>query len=83
MKLLLSIVIIVVIAVVGSRLTFLNRRLPLGFRNIIFTGIEYIFIGVLLGQMGLNIIDSTSLNNLEPMLVFGLSIIGFLFGGYP
>jgi Kef-type K+ transport system membrane component KefB len=80
MKLLLSIVIIIVIAVVGSRLTFLNRRLPLGFRNIIFTGIEYIFLGVLLGQMGLNIIDSKSLNNLEPLLIFGLSIIGFLFG---
>lgn len=80
MKLLLSIVIIVVIAVVGSRLTFLNRRLPLGFRNIIFTGIEYIFLGVLLGQMGLNIIDFKSLNNLEPLLIFGLSIIGFLFG---
>jgi Kef-type K+ transport system membrane component KefB len=80
MKLLLSIVIIVVIAVVGSRLTYLNRRLPLGFRNIIFTGIEYVFLGVLLGQMSLNIIDSESLNNLEPFLIFGLSIIGFLFG---
>ena len=80
MRLILSIVIIVVIAVVGSRLTFLNRRLPLGFRNIIFTGIEYVFLGVLLGQMGLNIIDLRSLNNLEPLLIFGLSIIGFLFG---
>lgn len=80
MKFLLSIVIIVVIAVVGSRLTFLNRRLPLGFRNIIFTGIEYIFLGVLLGQMGLNIIDARALHNLEPLLIFGLSIIGFLFG---
>jgi len=80
MKFLLSIVIIVVIAVVGSRLTFLNRRLPIGFRNIIFTGIEYIFLGVLLGQMGLNIIDSRALHNLEHLLIFGLSIIGFLFG---
>lgn len=80
MKLLLSIVIIVVIAIVGSRLTFLNRRLPLGFRNIIFTGIEYIFLGMLLGKTGLNILDFRSLNNLEPMLIFGLSIIGFLFG---
>jgi Kef-type K+ transport system membrane component KefB len=30
--------------------------------------------------MGLNIIDSKSLSNLEPLLIFGLSIIGFLFG---
>ena len=80
MKLLLSIAIIVAIAVIGSRLTFLNRKLPLGFRNIIFTGIEYIFIGVLLGRMGLNLIDAKSLHNVEPFLIFALSWIGFLFG---
>jgi Kef-type K+ transport system membrane component KefB len=80
MKLLLSIVIIVVIAVVGSRVTFINRRLPLGFRNLIFTGTEYIFIGILLGRTGLNIIDSSTLNNLTPFVILGLSWIGFLFG---
>ncbi|MBN1225825.1 MAG: hypothetical protein JXA79_02420 [Deltaproteobacteria bacterium] len=80
MKLLLSIAIIVAIAVIGSHLTFLNRKLPLGFRNIIFTGIEYIFIGALLGRMGLNLIDAKSLNNVEPLLIFALSWIGFLFG---
>jgi hypothetical protein len=72
MKLLLSIVVIVVIALMGSRLTFLNRRLPLGFKNILFTGAEYIFIGIILGRMGLNLIDTRSLNNLEPFLIFGL-----------
>ncbi len=79
MKLLLSIVIIVVIAVIGSRLTFFDRKLPLGFRSIIFTGIEYVFIGALLGEMGINLIDTKSLKNLEPFLIFGLSWIGFLF----
>jgi len=66
MKLLLFIVIIVAIAIAGSRITFLNRKLPLGFRSIIFTGSEYIFIGVLLGGMGLNLVDAKSLKNLEP-----------------
>lgn len=80
MKLLLSIIIIAVIAIIGSRLTFINRKLPLGFKNIIFTGGEYIFIGVMLGRMGLNLIDPETLNNLEPFLIFGLSWIGFLFG---
>ncbi|MGM0383160.1 MAG: cation:proton antiporter [Thermodesulfobacteriota bacterium] len=80
MKLLLFIVIIVAIAIAGSRITFLNRKLPLGFRSIIFTGSEYIFIGVLLGGMGLNLVDAKSLKNLEPFLIFGLSWIGFLFG---
>ncbi|MFW6140372.1 MAG: cation:proton antiporter [Acidobacteriota bacterium] len=80
MKLLLTIVIITVIALIGSRLTFLNRKLPLGFRNIFFTGTEYIFIGVLLGKMGLNLIDPKILSSLAPFLFFGLSWIGFLFG---
>ncbi|MFW6147251.1 MAG: cation:proton antiporter [Thermodesulfobacteriota bacterium] len=80
MKFLSSIVIIVVIALIGSRLTFFNRKLPLAFRIIIFTGIEYIFIGVLLGEMGVNLINAESLNNFEPFLIFAVSWIGFLFG---
>jgi len=80
MKLLLAIVIIIVISVLGSRITFLNRRLSLGFRNILLTGTEYIFIGALLGGMGLNVLDGDALKKLEPFLVFGLCWIGFLFG---
>jgi len=80
MKLLITIITITIIALIGSRLTFLNRKLPLGFRNIIFTGTEYIFMGVLLGKMGLNMIDPKILTSLEPFLFFGLSWIGFLFG---
>ncbi|MCP4757620.1 MAG: hypothetical protein GY866_42730 [Proteobacteria bacterium] len=80
MKLLLAIIIIAVVSVIGSRITFLNRRLPMGFRNILFTGIEYIFIGVLLGRMGLNILDPVTLDKLEPFLLFGLTWVGFLYG---
>lgn len=80
MKLLLAIVIVLVISVLGSRLTFLNRRLFLGFRNLLLTGTEYILIGVALGGMGVNILDIDALNKLEPFLVFGLCWIGFLFG---
>ena len=80
MKFLSSIVIIVVIALIGSRLTFFDRKLPLAFRNIIFTGIEYIFIGIVLGEMGVNLISAESLNNFAPFLIFALSWIGFLFG---
>jgi len=79
MKFLSSIVIIVVIALIGSRLTFFDRKLPLAFRNIIFTGIEYIFIGIVLGEMGVNLISAESLNNFAPFLIFALSWIGFLF----
>ncbi|MBT4285972.1 MAG: hypothetical protein HOD92_01445 [Deltaproteobacteria bacterium] len=80
MKFLLAIVIIAVIALIGTRITFLNRRLPMGFRNILLTGVEYIFIGAILGSMGINLIDAESLNAFEPFLLFGLSWVGFLFG---
>lgn len=80
MKFLIAIVIIVAISLIGSRLTFLDRRLPMGFRSLLLTGTEYIFIGVLLGGMGLNVLDPDSLFMLQPFLLFGLCYIGFLFG---
>lgn len=80
MKLLIAIAIISLIAVIGSRMTFLNRRLPLGVRSILLTGSEYILIGILLGRMGFDILDRSTLEQLQPFLIFGLSWIGFLFG---
>lgn len=80
MKLLSAIIVLAVIAIIGSRLTFLNRRLPMGVRHILFTGTEYIFLGVLLGGMGLNILDSETLLKLDSFLLFSLAWIGFLYG---
>ena len=80
MKFLLAILIIALIALIGSRMTYLNRRLPLGIRNILLTGTEYIFLGIILGRTGLNVLDPETLTKLEPFLLFGLCWIGFLFG---
>jgi len=80
MKSLLAILLLIVISVLGSRITFLNRRFFLGFRSLLLTGTEYVFIGVLLGGMGLNILDLDTLKKMEPFLIFGLCWIGFLFG---
>lgn len=80
MKMLFALVIILVISVSGSRITFLNRGLSMGFRNILLTGTEYIFIGVLLGGMGFNILDADALKKMEPFLIIGLCWVGFLFG---
>ncbi len=79
MKLLIAIVVIAAIAVLGSRITFYRRRKPL-FRKIILTGIEYIFLGMVLGRMGLDLLDSEMLKQLQPVLLFALCWIGFLFG---
>ncbi|MGD9201474.1 MAG: cation:proton antiporter [Chitinispirillia bacterium] len=80
MKFLFAILSISIIAIVGSRVTFYKRRLPLGFRHILLVGTEYIFIGVIFGQMGFNFIDDQAVKLLEPVLLFGLGWIGFLFG---
>ena len=66
----LAILLLIVISVLGSRLTFLNRRFFLGFRSILLTGTEYVFIGVLLGGMGLDILDSDALKKMEPFLIY-------------
>jgi len=80
MKLLLTIVLLAVISIAGTRITFMNRRLPLGFRSILLTGTEYIFIGLALGGSGLDLLDGETRHQLWPFLIFGLAWIGFLFG---
>ncbi|MCP5050270.1 MAG: hypothetical protein GY940_24095 [bacterium] len=76
----MAIILISAISLMGSRITFFNRRFALGFRNILFTGTEYIIVGALLGGMGLDLLDEEALTKLEPFLVFGLCWVGFLFG---
>lgn len=80
LRLLLTIVLIAIISLIGSRVTYWNRKLPMGFKNILLTGTEYILIGILLGNMGLGIIDKETISKTEPFLLFGLCWIGFLFG---
>lgn len=80
MKLIFVIFILGLFAVFGSQLSYFNRKLSMGFKNIILTGIEYIFAGILLGNMGLNILDENSITSLQPLLVFGICWVGFLLG---
>ncbi len=80
MKLILIIVIITSIALIGSQLTFLSRRLPIGSRHVLMTGTEFIFVGLIFGPGLLNLIDATTMKQLHPFLSFGLGWIGFMFG---
>ena len=80
MKLLLAIVVIAVVALIGSRLSFYRRRLPLGFSTMLSAGTEYIFIGVALGAAGFEIIDAATIATLKPAIFFALGWIGFLVG---
>ncbi|MDE2886894.1 MAG: hypothetical protein OXR72_01695 [Gemmatimonadota bacterium] len=80
MKLVFAAILIVVIAFVGSRLSFVHIRLPLGVRNLFLTGIEYLLVGFLLGGAALDLLDAATLDGLYPFVGMGLSWIGMLFG---
>ncbi|MDE3259543.1 MAG: hypothetical protein OYM47_17075 [Gemmatimonadota bacterium] len=80
MKLVFAAILIVVIAFVGSRLSFVHIRLPLGVRNLFLTGIEYLLVGFLLGGAVLDLLDAATLDGLYPFVGMGLSWIGMLFG---
>jgi hypothetical protein len=80
MKLVIVAALVTLIALLGSRLTFLRIRLPLGIQNIFLTGSEYVLVGLLLGVGVLDILDAPTLRGLEPFLGLGLSWIGMLFG---
>ncbi|MEN8153644.1 MAG: cation:proton antiporter [Acidobacteriota bacterium] len=80
MKFLLALVILTGIAVLGSKISFLRKEFSLGVKNIFFTGIEYILIGLILGESGIKILDIETLPKFYPFLVFGLAWIGYLFG---
>jgi len=80
MKFLIGTAIITGVALLGSRITFLRRQFGLGVKNIFFTGIEYILLGLALGVSGIGILDREMIGNFHPFLIFGLSWVGFLYG---
>lgn len=70
---------LILLAFLGSR--FIVRRRSLSPLNYIFlSGLVYIFLGMYLGKMGLNILSPQVLDDLTPLLCLGLGWIGFLFG---
>ena len=79
MKVLIAVVVLTVLALVGSRRAFVPGKLPLGVQAF-FTGVEFIIIGLLLGSQGLNVIDEATLELLRPFVCVILGWVGFLFG---
>jgi len=80
MKTILSLVLFLVIGFVGSK-WFVSRttaRLP--FAGLYITGMEFFFVGVLLGPNVLDIITSDVLRDLKPIIYLALGWAGLLFG---
>jgi hypothetical protein len=79
MKILIAVMVLTALALAGSRRTLMRDRLPYT-AGMIFTGSEYIIIGLLLGSGFLNLIDELTLDRLRPFVCVALGWVGFLYG---
>ena len=79
MKILIAVVVLTALALAGSRRSPVHDRLPFA-AQMIFTGSEFIVIGLLLGSGFLGLIDEGTLDRLRPFVCVVLGWIGFLFG---
>lgn len=80
MKLFAALLIIILIAFSGYHLSFRSFRLPLFARTFYMTGVEYLFLGLLLGPQFLNLIDQETLTGLAPLSALLLGWVGLLCG---
>lgn len=80
MKLFAALLIIVFLAFSGYHLSFRRIKLPLFARTFYITGIEYLFLGLLLGPHFLNLLDVQTLAGLEPFSALLLGWVGLLCG---
>ena len=80
MKIAFALLIMSFLAFSGYHLTFRHFRLPLFARQFYLTGIEFLFLGLLLGPRFANLLDIETQKGLAPLSAFLLGWIGLLFG---
>lgn len=80
MKPLIGAVILVLLGLLGARLSFATKRAPLGPRLVLSTGTHFLFLGFLLGSQGIGLLSRSIIDQLYPLLALGLGWIGLLFG---
>jgi len=80
MQLLLTIFLVVLVGIVGSKKVFISKPAYLGARHLLLTGTEYLLLGLVLSERFLNVLDAETLIALSPFVGFGLGWIGFLLG---
>lgn len=76
----LVVLLLALIALLGARLTFAQRRVPLGPRIFIAIGGPFLFVGFALGPHLTQVLSRETLDQLTPLLALGLGWIGVLFG---
>jgi len=72
--------VLILLALLGSRLSFSTKRVPQGPRLLFRTGTHFLVLGFLLGPSGLALLSAESMVGLSPFLALGLGWVGFHFG---
>jgi hypothetical protein len=80
LKVAVGVALLMVIALIGYRRTFIRLRLPRGARLIFLTGTEFILVGLALGDQLIGLLDQQTIRSLTPLFGLGLGVIGLIFG---
>lgn len=80
MKIFFAFLLIIFLVFSGYHLSFRKLRLPLFAHKFYLTGLEFLFLGFLLGPQFLNILDIKTCGALAPVTALLLGWIGMLFG---
>ena len=72
--------VLIVLALLGARVSFSTERAGLGPRLLFRTGAHFVLVGFALGPSGLGLLTSETTEQLSPLLALGLGWVGFHFG---
>jgi hypothetical protein len=71
---------LILLALLGARVSFSTRRVPAGYQLLLRTGTHFLFVGFFLGPAVLGLLTTAALDQLSPLLGLALGWIGLLFG---
>ncbi len=80
MQIFLALFIVIFASFVWYHLTFRGVRIPKVKHRVYLTGMEFLILGVILGEQFTGLIDESTLKGLEPLSALLLGWIGLLFG---
>lgn len=80
MKIFFTLLLIIFLALSGYHLTFRGFKLPLFARKLYLTGTEFLFLGLFMGPMFLNILDAETMDRFKPIYALLLGWIGLVIG---
>lgn len=72
--------VLILVALLGARVSFSADRVPPGPRLLLKTGTHFLVIGFALGPAGLGLVTEDATAQLSPFLALGLGWVGFHFG---